>query len=166
MIDTEKVSPLRFMRPVSKQFPDGTPFGVFGDSWGYHFEPDGKWVKGKVDHLGKFQGQHGGRDIACPVGTLVCSPSDGKVIYAGWQDYIDQKRGYGICCLIQIDKEMIVTLGHFSEIHVNVGDYLREGNPIGLSGNTGNTTGPHLHMQVELPGNYPRIPLNFEWKGA
>jgi len=87
-------------------------------------------------------GGHNGRDFGVPVGTEVRTCSNGKVISIGWDP-----SGYGN--FIKIWHKWGATLyAHLSEIKTKVGDYLHHGEVIGLSGNTGNSTGPHLHWEI------------------
>lgn len=91
---------------------------------------------------------HNGLDYGLPTGTQVIAPHNGKVIEAQ-----NDVSGYGNYVKIENDKEGSV-LGHFQSFQVKVGDIVTEGQPIALSNNTGNSTGPHLHW------GYYRIPRN------
>ena len=87
-------------------------------------------------------GGHNGRDFAVPVGTEVRLCSNGKILFVGWDP-----TGYGH--FIKAWHKWGATLyAHLSEIKVNVGDELTAGEVIALSGNTGNSTGPHLHWEI------------------
>lgn len=147
------------------EFPDGKGFGEWGPMWGYHFDEKGQWIKGMVEKGGILVGQHGGRDILCPKGTVLVSPVDGKIMRAGWQDPANTKRGYGLSVMIYLEqhKGMILTGGHFSLLFVVDDEKIRRGTRIGLSGDTGNAAGAHSHWQLEKDGPYPRSPLNFNW---
>jgi len=160
---------IQLLRPCGAQHPDGKQFGEWGPMWGYHFNDNGLWVKGQK----AGRGQHGGVDIRCPVGTVLQAPSDGLILDAGWQDEGNKKRGYGIRIIMEIDDLLdvgdsrfvkpILTLGHFSELWMPKGAKVFRGVDLGLSGETGNTKGAHSHVQLEMPGPYPRTPLQFEW---
>lgn len=156
---------IELLRPCGVEFLDGKQFGEWGPLWGYHFDEKGAWVKGKVDHLGVLSGNHGGHDIKCQVGTPLLCPGEGLVLEAGWQDPQDPKRGYGKRVLLSLDepKGWLLTLGHFSEIIAVKGNRVRRGELLGFSGETGNTHGAHVHVQLEKPGPYPRMPFNFKW---
>ena len=67
---------------------------------------------------------------------------DGNVIYAGWND-----QGYGNLVIVQ-NGEYKTYYAHLSSIPVSVGDSVKARTTIGLSGNTGNSTGPHLHYEI------------------
>lgn len=156
---------IKLLRPCGIEFPDGKQFAEWGPLWGYHFDAEGNWVRGQAEHLGEMMGQHGGLDIKCPTGTPLISPSDGKILVAGWQDPTNPKKGYGIHVLIELPDPAgwILTGGHFSTLFMIGGDSVKRGEPVGVSGETGNVDGPHSHWQLEKPGQYPRMPFNFEW---
>lgn len=90
---------------------------------------------------------HNGLDWGMPNGTQLIAPHNGKIIEAA-----SDPTGYGNYLKIENDKEGSV-LGHFQSFQVKVGDTVSEGQPIGLSNNTGNSTGPHLHWGYYL---FPR----------
>lgn len=107
-------------------------------------EPQGMPIKG---HL--TQGSHSGHvalDIGAPVGTQVHTTMGGKVVYAGWNN-----EGYGNLVIIE-NGPYRTYYAHLSEIPVKVGQVVEAGKVIGLSGNTGNSTGPHLHYEVRRNG--------------
>lgn len=84
---------------------------------------------------------HTGIDIAVPTGTAILAAEDGVVITSGWDN------SYGM--YITIDHGSIATLyAHNSKLLVSVGQQVKRGQTIALSGNTGNSTGPHLHFSV------------------
>lgn len=91
---------------------------------------------------------HNGLDYGLPTGTQIIAPHGGKVIEVADEG----TRGYGRYIKIENDKEGSV-LAHLSSFQVKVGDIVSEGQPIALSGNTGNSTGPHLHWGYYL---FPR----------
>jgi murein DD-endopeptidase MepM/ murein hydrolase activator NlpD len=82
---------------------------------------------------------HNGLDFATPSGTKILAPHDGKVI----ESTLDPA-GYGIYVKIENSVEGSV-LAHLREARVGVGDGVKEGDLIGYSDNSGNSTGPHLH---------------------
>ena len=90
--------------------------------------------------------QHKGIDIGAPTGTKILAAEDGEVITAGWYG------GLGNCVRIQHDGGMVTTYGHMSQIKTTKGKHVQRGELIGLVGSTGNSTGPHLHFQVEING--------------
>lgn len=97
---------------------------------------------------------HPGIDIAAPTGTTIQAASDGRVIFAGWQD------GYGKLLIIQGSSELQTYYAHTSEILVKVGQTVSSGQVVAKVGMTGETTGPHLHFEVRKKGN-PVDPMNY-----
>ena len=91
-------------------------------------------------------GEHAGVDIGLVEGTPVGAPADGTVVWAGW-DYT----GYGNLVIVASGDARFY-LAHLSEIAVEVGQSVEAGEIIGLSGNTGRSTGPHLHFEVRVNG--------------
>jgi murein DD-endopeptidase MepM/ murein hydrolase activator NlpD len=95
--------------------------------------------------LGQFE-FHNGIDIPVWYGTKVCATKDGKVVKAGWQA--------GLGYTVELEHEMGFTTiyGHNSRLLVKVGDEVKAGDVISLSGSTGRSTGPHLHYEMRLDG--------------
>lgn len=88
---------------------------------------------------------HPGLDFACPVGTPVLAAADGRVAHAGY-DPVWPGRGLWVC----LDHGRYATYYlHLSDVQVQVGRTVKAGQVIGLSGNTGLSTGPHLHWGVQ-----------------
>ena len=92
---------------------------------------------------------HPGIDFGCPIGTPVKAVFAGQVTFAGMdpQTAIDSKTGYGLHVRIQ-GAQFLAIYGHFSVAMVSQGNQVVEGQPIGLTGNTGFSTGPHLHFEL------------------
>lgn len=93
-----------------------------------------------------FHPGHRGIDIGVPVGTPVRTTLSGQVVYAGWNT-----QGYGNLVIVE-NGPWRTYYAHLSEIPVQVGQWVQAGDVIGLSGNTGNSTGPHLHYEVRRNG--------------
>ncbi len=95
------------------------------------------------------KGVHTGIDLAMPEGTTLRSIIDGRVIqiYDG-----SGSMGKGVRIMGEDDREYIY--GHMNIVGVKVGDIINFGEKIGTSGNTGNSTGPHLHFAVVENGEY------------
>lgn len=111
----------------------------------FYGEPHIKPVNGVLTQ--DFHPGHIGVDTGVPVGTPVISSMDGKVVFAGWN-----MEGYGN--LIVIENGMYKTYyAHLSNFEVKEGDTITTGNVVGLSGITGNSSGPHLHYEVRVNGN-------------
>lgn len=91
--------------------------------------------------------QHKGVDWACPVGTAVKASSAGRVVSAGWAS------GYGYCITISHSDGRQTRYAHLSKILVSVGQSVSQGEKIALSGNTGRSTGPHVHFEIIINGS-------------
>lgn len=107
------------------------------------------WFGAQRVYQGKPGGYHSGADVAVPAGTPVVAPADGVVILAA-ADSPFTLEGH----LLMIDHGMGLNsaLLHLSRIDVRVGDTVRRGQPVGLSGATGRATGPHLHWGLQWRG--------------
>ena len=90
---------------------------------------------------------HNGVDIVVPVGTPVTAARDGKVIISKVNKGGLQS-GYGNYVVIEHDDGSTTLYAHLSERTVKFDQEVKAGDPIGLSGNTGESTGPHLHFEV------------------
>ena len=100
---------------------------------------------------------HKGLDVAVAYGSPVKGAASGKVIFAG------TKGGYGKCVIIEHGNGLATLYGHLSEILVETNDRVKANQIIAKSGNSGRSTGPHLHYEVHKnnqPIN-PRLFLNF-----
>ena len=85
---------------------------------------------------------HRGVDIAVPTGTEVHTMAPGRVLFAGTMD------GYGNVVWIEHGGEVLTLYAHLSEILVRTGDGVEGRTVVGLSGATGDATGPHLHFEL------------------
>lgn len=99
-------------------------------------------------------GFHSGIDIGGKVGTPVYAAAGGKVVLSSWY------YGYGNCILVDHGNGMKTRYAHLSGYKVKVGDTVERGQLIGLCGNTGNSTGPHLHFEVIINGS-TKNPVNY-----
>lgn len=97
---------------------------------------------------------HAGVDFAAPVGTPILAPADGRVIKAGWES------GYGNMIRIEHDFGVQTVYGHLSKLRVTAGQKVSRGERIGDMGNTGRSTGPHLHYEIRVGGK-PVNPMTF-----
>lgn len=100
-----------------------------------------------TSRLGRRWGRfHSGLDIATPIGTPVVAARSGVVIDNSTH------RGYGILIKIQHGKEQVTYYAHLDVGLMKKGDKVKKGQLIGYSGNTGRSTGPHLHFEVQSGG--------------
>lgn len=89
---------------------------------------------------------HKGVDWACPTGTSVNASCAGYVVSAGWRN------GYGYCVELQHSDGKRTRYAHLSECLVYAGQNVAQGEQIARSGNTGNSTGPHVHFEILVGG--------------
>jgi murein DD-endopeptidase MepM/ murein hydrolase activator NlpD len=92
-----------------------------------------------------FTGQrdfHTGIDVSTPIGTRVQAPAEGVVVSCG------DKGAYGLTIIIDHGFGVVTRYGHLSGFNVKAGQRVRRGDVIGFVGNTGRSTGPHLHYEV------------------
>ncbi|WP_307805295.1 M23 family metallopeptidase [Streptomyces spirodelae] len=93
-------------------------------------------------------GYHTGVDLAVPVGTPVRSVGPGTVVFAGWAG------AYGKAVTVRMIDGKYILFAHLSEIYVGDGAMVGGGTWLGLSGNTGRSSGPHLHFEVRTGRSY------------
>jgi len=109
--------------------------GIITSGVGMRTDPiDGKWR------------HHNGIDIAIPVGTPVLPAAPGIVVYSGLRS------GYGYTVLVEHDNGLVSLYGHNSRLLVVNGQQVDADTTIALSGNTGRSTGPHLHFEAWQAG--------------
>lgn len=101
-------------------------------------------------------GFHGALDWGVPVGTTVYAAGDGVVLAAGWRS-----GGFGNCTIIQHANGLRTYYAHGNgEFYVREGDVVKKGQPIMQSGNTGRSSGPHLHFEIRVS------PYNWSYGGG
>lgn len=89
---------------------------------------------------------HWGMDFSCSTGTDILAAADGTVTEAMWRN------DYGYTIVITHNNGTKTRYAHMSQLIAEEGDVMSQGDVIGLSGNTGNSTGPHLHFEVIVDG--------------
>ncbi len=111
----------------------------------------GRWARG-----------HTGVDFPAPVGTPVSAAGGGTVVKAGSRGAGDGA-AYGNAVVIKHASGTYSQYAHLLRVEVRVGDTVRAGQRIALSGNTGNTSGPHLHFEIRTSPNYGNVidPVHF-----
>lgn len=116
-----------------------------------------KWpVNGEITSVFGWRDRdfHHGLDIATPSGSFVRAARSGEVVKTGWCGV------YGLTVIVEHEDGVQTLYAHNSKVLVKVGDVVKRGEKICLSGNTGNSTGPHLHFEIRIngkvvdPGNY------------
>ena len=97
---------------------------------------------------------HSGIDIGADEGEAICAAKSGRVIFSGTAD------GYGNYIKIDHGGGLETAYGHCSVLAANVGDEVEKGQTIAYVGSTGNSTGPHLHFEVKIDGEF-KNPLDY-----
>lgn len=134
-------------------------FQADGDRWPSWWTEDGtevprRLVNGplgddyeQITSLLKDRPKHKGMDFKVPEGTPVVSPRPGTVVRADWNLAYN-----GNCAEVRFDDGTLARFLHLSETQVSAGQRLPAGARVGLSGNTGRSTAPHLHYELERNG--------------
>lgn len=102
----------------------------------------------RIDPIYRTPKFHSGMDFSAKIGTEIYATGDGKVVYAAW------KQGYGNCIIIDHGYGYQTLYGHMSKYNARVGQQIKRGEVIGYVGNTGKSTGPHLHYEVIVHGQH------------
>ncbi len=102
----------------------------------------------RIDPIYRTPRFHSGMDFSAKVGTDVYATGDGVITFAAW------KQGYGNCVMIDHGYGYQTLYGHLSKFRARVGQKVTRGQVIGLVGNTGKSTGAHLHYEVMVRGRY------------
>jgi murein DD-endopeptidase MepM/ murein hydrolase activator NlpD len=97
---------------------------------------------------------HEGIDLAVPTGTPVVAAAAGTVIVAGWLG------GYGNLVVVDHGNGFSTAYGHNTSVAVGFGQSVAQGQLVAYSGNTGHSTGPHVHFEVRINGS-PVDPLGY-----
>ena len=97
---------------------------------------------------------HSGIDIGADEGEAICAAKSGRVIFSGTAD------GYGNYIKIDHGGGLETAYGHCSVLAANVGDEVEKGQTIAYVGSTGYSTGPHLHFEVKIDGEF-KNPLDY-----
>ena len=102
----------------------------------------------RLDPLTGQRSNHTGIDLGAPEGTPVPAARDGVVVSAG------ERGAYGNAVEVAHPDGTSTLYAHLSRVEVAPGEQVREGEPLGLVGQTGRTTGPHLHLEVRQGGHF------------
>ncbi|NLT49224.1 MAG: peptidoglycan DD-metalloendopeptidase family protein [Clostridiales bacterium] len=108
----------------------------------------------RVHPILKVKKLHTGMDIGVAKGNTVVAANAGKVIKAAWNN------SYGYMVMIDHGGGIVTLYAHNSQLKVKTGDIVTRGQTIALSGSTGMSTGPHLHFEVRVNGEY-KNPRNY-----
>lgn len=102
----------------------------------------------RIHPILKVKKLHTGIDIGAPSGTTIVAANGGSVIKAGWNN------SYGYMVMIDHGGGIVTLYAHNSKLLVKAGDVVSRGQSIAISGSTGQSTGPHLHFEVRVNGEY------------
>lgn len=108
----------------------------------------------RIDPVYHTRRMHTGMDFTAPIGTDIYATGDGVVVFAGW------KQGYGQTVVIDHGFDYQTLYGHMNNISVRQNQKVSRAEVIGSVGNTGKSTGPHLHYEVIFKG-HKVDPLNY-----
>lgn len=100
----------------------------------------------RIDPIYRTRRFHAGMDFSAKVGTDIYATGNGVVTFSGW------KQGYGNCLIIDHGFGYRTLYGHMSKFKARVGQKVKRGEVVGYVGNTGKSTGPHLHYEVIVKG--------------
>lgn len=135
---TDRSTHIPAIQPISSKY-----LKTMASGYGYRRDP--------IYGTSRF---HEGMDFSADTGTPVYATGDGKVTSAGWES------GYGNSIDINHGYNYLTRYAHLSEILVKPGQNVKRGDLIGKVGNTGKSTGSHLHYEVRLRG-VPQNPVNY-----
>ena len=127
---------LPLAEPLREEWEVNSPFGA------------------RFDPLNDSAGVHEGMDMGAPMGTPVYATGEGHVVLASWYDR------YGMTVDVDHGNGFVTRYAHLSKINVHVGQKVSRETVVGLLGNTGRTTGAHLHYEVRID-DVPRNPLTY-----
>ncbi|MFN3873331.1 MAG: M23 family metallopeptidase [Ignavibacterium sp.] len=130
-------------------FYDALP-AIIPTTGGYSIEGFGM----RMHPILKVMKMHEGLDILTDVGSPVFAPGNGKVTYVGLRG------GYGLVVEVDHGFGYRTVFAHLSKALVKEGQSVKRGDKIALTGNSGLSTGPHLHYEVHLNG-IPQDPINY-----
>ena len=134
---------------VDNYLPNPTSISAKGFIW----PARGKLTSGYGWRWGRM---HKGVDIAAPIGTPIIAAAPGVVVKAGWNS-----GGYGNLVDIQHTDGTVTRYGHNKRVLVRAGQIVQQGQQISEMGNTGFSTGPHLHFEVHPMGKKAVNPIAY-----
>lgn len=138
---------LLLIRPVHRRFPISSPFGM------------------RMHPIKKVDAMHNGYDFSCPIGTPISAMHDGKIIVVGYENPQDTNQGYGLRVYQEINSmgnKYILVYAHLDQVHAYEGMYIGEHGLIGYTGNSGASSGPHLHVGARIKDSAEWVPIDFE----
>lgn len=154
------------VRPLGQIIAESLPSGEQSDRYGVYMQTYGNrqafgnpfdfpWLSYvsspygyRIHPISGEKNLHHGMDIAVAQGTPIRAVHDGRIVSAG------DAEGYGLCVVIEDDKGYQSRYAHCASLSVGAGQEVKRGDVIATVGSTGNSTGPHLHLETMLNGQY------------
>ncbi len=121
--------------------------------------PGSFWVTSHFGWRAKYGRFHYGTDIGCATGTRIVAMADGVVTYVGWPGS-RYNWAYGKMIVINHYDGTQTRYGHLSAFNCHMGQKVKAGQVIGYTGNTGRSSGPHLHFEICVNGKHVN-PMNY-----
>ncbi|MBR4841945.1 MAG: peptidoglycan DD-metalloendopeptidase family protein [Bacteroidaceae bacterium] len=115
---------------------------------GYHMPTDSTYITDKYGYRPRRGRMHMGLDVKVRIGDTIRAAFDGKVRISRYE-----RRGYGHYLVLRHPNGLETVYGHLSKKLVDENDIVHAGDPIGLGGNSGRSTGSHLHFETRILGN-------------
>ena len=109
--------------------------------------PHPGYITSPYGYRKRFRRMHKGVDLKLNIGDTIRAAFDGRVRITNFE-----RRGYGCYVVLRHTNDLETVYGHLSAFLVEPGDYVKAGDPIALGGNTGRSTGPHLHFETRYMG--------------
>lgn len=119
------------------------------DLRGFHMPTAPTYVTSPYGYRKRFRRMHKGIDLKVHIGDTIYAAFDGRVRIVRNQG---RRQGYGLYVVIRHNNRLETVYGHLSKFLVQPDDYVKAGDPIALGGNTGRSTGPHLHFETRYMG--------------
>lgn len=109
--------------------------------------PTPGYITSPYGYRPRFRRMHKGVDLKVQIGDTIRAAFDGKIRLTKYE-----RRGYGYYVIVRHENGLETVYGHLSKFLVKPNDYVKAGDPIALGGNTGRSTGPHLHFETRFMG--------------
>lgn len=109
--------------------------------------PHSGYITSPYGYRKRFRRMHKGVDLKVQIGDTIRAAFDGKVRLTRFE-----RKGYGYYVVVRHENGLETVYGHLSKFLVEPNDYVKAGEPIALGGNTGRSTGPHLHFETRYMG--------------
>lgn len=119
------------------------------DVTGFHMPTAPTYVTSPYGYRRRFRRMHKGIDLKVQIGDTIYAAFDGRVRIVRNQG---RRKGYGLYVVVRHNNQLETVYGHLSKFLVQPNDYVKAGDPIALGGNTGRSTGPHLHFETRYMG--------------